>query len=568
MLPLQLMRILIFHGYPLRGTGSNVFNAELARALREAGHHVHLLCQEPAPQELEFVDAIGTWSAGELTVAALERGDARPEHGGSCVVYCPPIGEVLPVYVADRYDGFDAKTFSELSETELGAYLERNVAAVRDVAELCAPEAALANHMVAGPVVLARALGDAIPYAVKIHGSAMEYTVRADSRFLPYAIEGLAAAKSMLVGSRHIADRARQTLELEGLDQRTFIATPGVELRSFRPKPRQQAREGLREVAGRLDAAPRGGFDANAAEALTGLFERIQTASRTEGTLSYSDAARAIEDIQGGYDTSGVDADAANALRSLMQLGDAPVALFVGKLIVSKGVDLLLAAWPLVLQRHPEARLVITGFGAYREALNLMLEALSNGDLPTAKWLAGGGRALEGGPADQLELLQKFFTSQDDHEQEQYLSAAQGMRESITWTGRLDHSELSGLIPIADCQVVPSTFPEAFGMVAAEAAACGVAPISADHSGLAEVTEQLQENLSGVSGGLLSFSVDDQAVERLANRINGVFGLGVDQRRELSARLVSVAEDRFSWQRTAENVLAAASGDFARLRRP
>ena len=40
------MRILIFHGYLLRGTGSNIYNASLVRALARMGHEVDLLCQE------------------------------------------------------------------------------------------------------------------------------------------------------------------------------------------------------------------------------------------------------------------------------------------------------------------------------------------------------------------------------------------------------------------------------------------------------------------------------------------------------------------------------------------
>ena len=40
------MRVLIFHGYLLRGTGSNVYNASLAQALARLGHEVHLLCQD------------------------------------------------------------------------------------------------------------------------------------------------------------------------------------------------------------------------------------------------------------------------------------------------------------------------------------------------------------------------------------------------------------------------------------------------------------------------------------------------------------------------------------------
>ena len=37
------MRILIFHGYLLRGTGSNIYNASLVRALARMGHEVDLL---------------------------------------------------------------------------------------------------------------------------------------------------------------------------------------------------------------------------------------------------------------------------------------------------------------------------------------------------------------------------------------------------------------------------------------------------------------------------------------------------------------------------------------------
>ena len=59
--------------------------------------------------------------------------------------------------------------------------------------------------------------------------------------------------------------------------------------------------------------------------------------------------------------------------------------------------------------------------------------------------------------------------------------------EGALFTGALEHRHLVHLLPLADVSVVPSIFPEAFGMVAAEAAAAGVPPLVADHSGLAEV---------------------------------------------------------------------------------
>ena len=219
------MRILVFHGYLLSGTGSNVYNANLAAALRRAGHEVHLLSQDRHPDRLDFVDAVGEWHDGRLVVRTL-REPVR------CTVYRPDIGPVLPVYVADRYEGVDARPFPELSEQELDHYLDANVDAVRDVVERAAPDVALANHLVMGPVILARGLGGSVPYAVVVHGSALEYTVKPHPRFLPYAYEGLAAARCVLVGSRHTAQSLWAALDDPALPARTrcttWLRSPGA----------------------------------------------------------------------------------------------------------------------------------------------------------------------------------------------------------------------------------------------------------------------------------------------------------------------------------------------------
>ncbi|MBI5311014.1 MAG: glycosyltransferase family 4 protein [Actinobacteria bacterium] len=556
------MRVLIFHGYLLRGTGSNVYNAELARALAAAGHDVHLLCQDRTPEELPFVDAVGEWGGGGLSVRAIDR--VRPDGWGSCTVYRPDIGGLLPVYVADRYEGFTAKTFPELTDDELNAYLAANIAAVRDVCAAASPDCALANHMVMGPYVLSQGLSGNVPYAVKIHGSAMEYTVRPNPRFLRYAVEGLEHAATVLVGSTHIAERAYDTVKIEGLEARTFLGPPGVDVSRFAPRDRAVARAGLSELADRVEALPRRGYGPGAARATTALYGRVSGSHRD----SYESVAAQLSEFHSGYDTAGIDADAPDALRALASVGDAPVVLYVGKLIVSKGVDLLLAAWPLVLRRNPEARLAITGFGAYREGLQMLLAALSAGDLATARHIAAGGRAFEGGPADSLGHLIAFLDSLSGDALIDYVSAAAGMRGNVHWFGRLEHDVLADLTPAADVQVVPSTFPEAFGMVAAEAAACGVPPVVADHSGLAEVSRQLEAKLSGAMAALLSFRTGPQAVPQLAARINGLLALDKHSRADLAARLAEVSRERFSWAGVARELTLAASGDHRTLRRP
>lgn len=569
MLAAETMRVLIFHGYLLRGTGSNVYNAELARALVAGGHDVDLLCQEKSARDLEWVDAVGTWdNAGELVVEDLGREGERKKGRGRCTVFLPPIADQLPVYVQDNYEHFAARTFDQFDDDELDFYITRNVMAVKAVVERNAPDCALGNHMVMGPYILSQALGESIPYVAKIHGSAMEYIVRPHPRFLPYARTGVDGARAVLVGSRHIAERTWDTLRIPGLEDRIFLGPPGVDVDRFKPVERSKAREGLADVGERILELPRLGYGPGQVVATDGLYERVRTAARMGGMMGYPEVAEDIAGLQTAYENDGIDSRAGDDVRALAAIGDAPLALYVGKLIASKGVDLLIAAWPIVRKDFPDAKLLITGFGAYREGLELLISALSDGDLVTARWIAQGGRAFEGGEPGPLKFIAAFFDELEDEKAEAYLETARGMRDSIVFVGRLEHDLLADLTPAADCQVVPSTFPEAFGMVAAEAAACGVPPISAEHSGLAEVTNLLQVKLSGASAALLSFRLTTQVVEHLADRITGALALSGDQRAELSARLVQTAEESFSWAGVARELLDAAQGNVKSLRRP
>ncbi len=533
------MRVLIFHGYLLGGTGSNVYNARLAEALVALGHEVHLLSQDRHPDGHAFVDAVGDWDAGELRVRERHReapAGVAAGRAGRCVVYRPNIGGLLPVYVADRYEGIEARTFAQCSEQELGRYIDANVAAVGELRELVRPQAALANHLVMGPVILARGLGGAVPYAVKIHGSALEYTVKPEpERFLEPAREGLAGARAVLVGSHHTAASLWEALGEADLPARTRLGPPGVDVKRFAPREPTAAAAGVRSLAARLRSSGGGPVE----EPDAGAFARDESA-----------AAAALERLDPDRDR---------------------LVAYVGKLIVGKGVDLLVAAWPLVLERVPRARLVVVGFGAYREGLERLRAALQAGDLDEARVVARAGRALEETscpPQRPLKHLLAFLEGLQGEERDRYIAAARGLRERALFTGRLDHEELAELLPACEALVVPSTFPEAFGMVAAEAAACGALPVSAAHSGLLEVSEALALAVPDQAAACLSFPVDDDAVRALAQCLVSWLGAAPELRARTRAGLVSTVRERWSWERVARGVIAAAGGELDGLQKP
>jgi glycosyltransferase involved in cell wall biosynthesis len=216
---LPRMKILIWHGYLLGGTGSNVYTRALAKAWSRLGHEVVIFCQEPHPEYYEL---------GGATVV-------RPELDGP-----------LPVFVLDRYEDMEARYLQDLSREERERFVERNAAVVRD--HLPA-DFLLTNHVLLGGPVGA-AVG--MPFTVKAHGSELEFSMRGNDELCAWARASLAHAKEVLAGSEHI----RAVLaEVVGWSERVRVVPPGVDVEEFRPEPRKDALAALlREAA--EDPAP------------------------------------------------------------------------------------------------------------------------------------------------------------------------------------------------------------------------------------------------------------------------------------------------------------------------
>jgi glycosyltransferase involved in cell wall biosynthesis len=412
------VRILIWHGYLLGGTGSNVYTRALAREWSRAGHEVVVACQDRQAESYDL--------------------------GGARVVVPELPGGLLPVFVLDEYEGLDARLLAEFTAEQRDAYVDANAAALR---ELLPADVVFANHVLMGGPV-GRASG--ARYAVKAHGSELEYSMRGNAELARLGAEALAGADAVFVGSDHI----RGVLEdVVGHVERVHEVPPGVDVDEFVPVARDAA------LAALVDESRRDPKDAG---------ERHP--------------------------------DAGNAERfALFFAEQQPTIVYFGKLIENKGVQVLLEAL-----RDTGARAVIVGFGDYRDALE--------------------GQAPDG----------------------------------TLFTGALEHRHLVHLLPLCDVAVVPSVFPEAFGMVAAEAAAAGVPPVVADHSGLAEVGAGIAAEYPPQYAHLTTFPSGD--AEALRGRLRELLALPAAERRALGLAARRAVERNWSWTRVAERLLEPFRG--------
>ena len=101
------------------------------------------------------------------------------------------------------------------------------------------------------PLILERA---GVPFAVKVHGSDLSYTVIPElERFGPMARDGARAARGILVGSDHIAERLREAVDEPEVNAKVRLGPPGVDTELFAAIAREDGPERLRDLAADLE---------------------------------------------------------------------------------------------------------------------------------------------------------------------------------------------------------------------------------------------------------------------------------------------------------------------------
>jgi glycosyltransferase involved in cell wall biosynthesis len=421
------------------------------------------MCQERYAGEFEFVDAEGVFNADNTDFALTESEHERA--GGRLRVLRPNIGDVLPVYVYDEYEGFIAKRFVDVSDEELERYTSANIRAMVTAIEAHQPDAIVTGHEVMGPYIAREACKrTGTSYLAKLHGSALEYAVKEQpERYLQFAIAGLGSARVVTGGSNYMVREASSVIP--GWEDRAQVINPGCDVELFRPVERDPS------------APPNVGY--------------------------------------------------------------------VGKFIVSKGVHNLLGS--LGLTTTDNINITIIGYGGFERGLHEIASALRTNDPEVLETLAVRGDGVR-----ELGHLLQFVDA--GKATGAYFSRAG--KVNVQWPGRLEHTALSQVLPFFDALVVPSVLAEAFGMVAAEAAACGVLPIVPDHSGIGEVGRMVEEAIE--APGLLTYDPDNP-IEGIARCIDSVLAIPLEKRTAMEAKAVELARSRWSWKVVADRLLELAA---------
>lgn len=120
-----------------------------------------------------------------------------------------------------------------------------------------------------------------------------------------------------------------------------------------------------------------------------------------------------------------------------------PTAVFAGRLVWEKGIDVLLKAFAHVVKQIPDAQLLLAGEGPEREALTALMTTLN-------------------------------------------------LQNNVVLLGHLPRSQMEQRFANAWVQVVPSRWAEPFGIVAIESMMRGTAVVASNMGGLAEIVQNGQ----------------------------------------------------------------------------
>ena len=338
--------ICILHGYLLEGSGSNLWTRAIVKSLCNDGRTVHLMCQENHPERYDFIAEAYSYTQDGTTKTLLNR---KVPYKGECIMHKPQLGDTLPVYVWDKYEEFsNVVPMIDLPDNIIEDYLNRNITLLKKLLRDYDIKSIHANHAVLMSVVAQRIFSSTgIPFAIMPHGSAIEYAVKKDNRFLKMSSEVFTEAKKIFVIGQEMFDRVKSVYPtIQNLDEKMIKLNLGVDTQLFELVSIDDRQKNITSLNKKIENLHKGKTPEQTRQLQNNLSDTIQKNELLELFSSIS------------YELISPDADLESKL-SQINWNKEKIILFVGRLISKKGIHGIIAALPLILEQNPSVRLVI-----------------------------------------------------------------------------------------------------------------------------------------------------------------------------------------------------------------
>ena len=324
------MQIVMVHGYFLKGTGSNLFVENSCRELCKMGHQVNLFCQENDPDQFDFIEKAFDFN-NQNSQSWIVYQNETP-YPGKCHLYRPNLNGFLPVYVYDDYQGYQVKTYTNCSKAEIESYLENNRRAIDTALISSQTDMVWTNHTIMQPVYVARShlgLGQC-HHVMTVHGSCLNFSVRNSVLLQDYAREAIANADRIAFVSHFSENEFLEFFDNDLEIKEKSIAIPGgVDLQKFITLTDNSQKQAV----------------------IDSLVSELKIAAQQLGNKPNLD--------DGLWKT---DPDIIAKLEKI-DFSNEQIVLYYGKYLWTKGVQLIIAAAPLIMKDHHQLRFCWSGLG-------------------------------------------------------------------------------------------------------------------------------------------------------------------------------------------------------------
>lgn len=538
------MRILICHAYFLGGSPEDLYVQNISRALCRLGHQLVVTCQEDDPK-YDFATSFLLEQAGGINPHVAW--DKDTEYDGSCLMYRPDVGKLLPVYFLESYPEFEAREFTNLSEDDFDEYIKNYRRVFSRLVDQFVPEIILINHALSLPYAMRPVAESAgVPYFVAVHSGEFESTAYEETGYRGFAARGMAGAKGIFADGGTSGEFAAEILDdLDyGWKGRIIDVPPGVDIgKTLESMP--PIRETVDLIASSVES--------RLSRVTIGDFLRLgNKVSVSEDPLA--ETAFRVDEVSARHPEGLPDRDIEEKLKVITR-AERSFFLYAGELDEKGGVQNILPALPFVMEEYPETTVLICGSGKMRGILELMMEALQNGDITELRKLCKFGNKnynTYGKPFSQVTSFLDQLKS--DGLVKMYKQLCSGLKagQSAVFCGYLYQEEYRDILPYAKGVLVPSLEPPAARSIVLEAMASGVVPIAPHHPALDEILEPVEQEW----GDALLLSTGSDAVSSIATACRELL-------RSTGARIESwgmqardIVAAKYSWDSVAQRMTA------------